>query len=358
MSFTTKGGWFQLFSRVMSQDSTKLAVVEKPSSILNVQVERELDPVAAIPTTPTQVSSLTPSAKGFATFQFNAVPNAEFYRVVQHVGASYLTSAWISATACGVPGGSGVGSLLSDTAVAAGTHSWAIQAKSALGMSALSGYTNFVVTLPVPTVVSPYGISWGSLPVLNTMTPTMQFSAVAEATSYLIKVVDATLVVTMIIPVTAAETGVPAGTGTGSYVLPRMLSVDGSIWSIAAKWDAVASAYSPVSYFQLVSPSSTVLTPGSLAVTPITTSTTPTLQFNALAEATEYQVKIYHSATTTATVLPWITATAAGVPGGTGTGSYAISTPLSPGLNSWKVRAKWGTAIGSYNTVWQYILVQ
>ena len=95
--------------------------------------------VGAPPASPTPIG---PSGSGISatpTYTFNAVSGATsyyYYRWNSVTGGFY--SRVYTATECGVPSGTGVGSILEPNTLAAGSYYWGIVAQNSSGSSALS----------------------------------------------------------------------------------------------------------------------------------------------------------------------------------------------------------------------------
>jgi hypothetical protein len=204
--------------------------------------------VGSIPAKPIPISPTGTGISATPTYTFNAVAYADSYRIYHRNSAGTVTySAWFTATAAGVPAGTGVGSITETGVVLpSDTYTWAVQAKNVLGTGSWSDTKSFFVgTAPVaPVPIAPVGT--GISP-----TPTYTFNAVSNATSYRIYRWDATTKTNYYSRwYTATEAGVPTGTGVGSITEAGVvLPADRYAWGIQARNGGGTSPLSSVLTF-------------------------------------------------------------------------------------------------------------
>ena len=301
-----------------------------------------------VPATPTQIGPSTTISNAFATFTFSAVLGATDYQIIVSNGLSrtFTTSSWYTATSAGVPSGTGTGSILTDIPVPTGTHAWAIQARSTAGSSPLSGYKGYTTFLPTPVQVSAVGAVTSFSPTVS-CTVTYTMSAILGATGYQVMDYDpATGVWTASPWYTPAQASAVSGVGNAVLTItnPSLALTPGQhAWYVRIQYGALIGLPSAVTWYNITTPVATqvsafVLTPG-----------TPTVTFNAVAGATDYQIGVYNGVTGSTTYSRWFTSTEAGVSGETGLGSITLESPITPlasGLYAWNIRARFGSTVG------------
>ena len=298
------------------------------------------------PSAPAQIAPSGNIIQSVPAFTFTAIPSATDYQIVFHDGATYTTSAWFTASSAGVGSGTGTGSYTwTGTPLTFGSYSWAITARSAVGAGTTSTYMPFtVVPLAAPTPVGPSGT-------LVIASPTYSFGAVSGATDYQVVLSNSAGVFTTSAWFTASSAGVPSGTGTGTYAQPTPLPIDSYSWAVQARNATGPGVQSPFMAFSVVGPNA----PAQIGPSGNTPITTPVFTFTAVANATDYQVLLTSGATTTTSA--WVTATSAGVPAGTGTGSITWGSDLALGNYTWTIRAQNTVGVGSFSPLMGFSLV-
>ena len=286
-----------------------------------------LVPLAPIAITPNgNPSSSTP------IYTFNAVLGATGYMFTNFnssTGAYY--SRWYTAVECGIPTGTGVGSILQPNALADGVYSWGIYAHNSAGISAISNELNFTIGI-LPSAPTPYGPSGSGI----TTTPTYTFSAVPGATGYRFTNFSSSTGAYYSRWYTAAECGVPSGTGVGRIVQPTPLPDGVYSWGVYAE---NVVGVSPLSTELIFTVGAVPIAPTPIGPTGAGISNTPTFTFNAVQGATGYMFTTF-SSLTGAYYSRWYTAAECGVPSGTGVGSIVQPAPLPPGTYSWAINAR------------------
>ena len=314
-----------------------------------------------VPATPTPVTPNPTNYNAFATFQFGASLGATDYQVIISNGVTrtFATSAWFTATSAGVPAGTGTGTILSDIPVAAGTHAWAILARSTAGSSPLSAYNVFRVVLPTPTLVSPItGNVTNANPSVNS-TFTFTFTPVIGATDYQVTVWNYGGVGSTSSPwVSAAGVGAPNGTGVATITLSAPVVSGYCVWQVTPRYGSVLGSSSPIALFVLVSPMVQLASPLFVSVTNPNpgSSATVTFTFTAIPYATDYQVSVWNYGAATMTSSAWITAADVGAPAGSGSGSITLSAPLNPGTCVWQIKPRFGSVVGTLSNYGYFIL--
>jgi hypothetical protein len=282
-----------------------------------------------LPGAPTPVAPAGTIYTPTPEFTFNAAANVAQYRIILWNAANgYTTNAWVNAADAGVPSGTGVGSIALGT-LPAGYHAWAVQSQNPYGLSSRSIFTGFYVNLipGTPTSLAPAGT-------IATFSPAFTFNAVANATQYRIILWDAVSGYSTNAWVNAATAGVPTGSGTGTIALGSM-APGYHAWAIQAQSPYGLSDRSAFIGFT-INPQAVTPTPvgpsGSVA------TLTPTFTFGASSNATDYRIILW-DATNGYSTNAWVSAAAAGVPAGTGTGSITIG-PLTAGYHAWAVQSQ------------------
>jgi peptidyl-Asp metalloendopeptidase len=265
------------------------------------------------------------------TYTWYAVSNATYYELyVSDSATSGKIAYWYTASAVGCPSGTGTCSLTPSTALASGAATWWIDTYNSYGYGPWSSGMAFNVSGGVPgaaTLISPSGT-------ISTTMPTYTWYAVSNATWYGLWVNDSATSGKIQTWYTASAVGCPSGTGTCSVTPSTTLASGSAMWWIDTY---NSSGYGPWSsgmafYISggggvpgaatLISPSGTV------------TYVTPTYTWNAVSNATSYQLWVTDSATS-GKIATWYTASAVGCPSGTGTCSITPTTALSPGSATW-----------------------
>ncbi|MBF0108988.1 MAG: cadherin repeat domain-containing protein [Magnetococcales bacterium] len=277
------------------------------------------------------VATLTPS------FSWGAVQGATHYRLRVTDATSSLVidqTYTIAATSCS--SGSGSCSIAPGTTLAIGKGTWTIMAlhTSNSTQSAESGRTSFSITQPAstpgtPTLIAPTGA-------VTSLTPTFSWTAASDANGYILKVTDASQTTATRI-VSATQAGCPTTGATCATTFPNPFTAGAGSWTVQA-YNSETNLNGTVS--SSLSFTLSVEVVGTIIVSPTgnTYDRSPTLTWNAVADATQYLVKIVSTHAIPQTFHNQIyTPTQAGCAAGTGNCSVTPSIELNPGGYLWSV---------------------
>ncbi len=191
---------------------------------------------------------------------------------------------------------------------------------------------NFTFTAPIPAApigISPTGVGIGT-------TPTYTFNAVFGATDYSLSVWSSATGSMVTRWYTAAEAGVPLGTGIGSIAQTTPLAAGPYVWYVRARNSAGVSPWNTPLPFNV---GTVPDVPSQIGPSGLGISVTPSFTFNAVSGAVDYQVSVWSQATGSV-LSQWFTAAQVGAPSGTGVGTIAQVTPLAFGPYVWFVHAR------------------
>jgi len=150
---------------------------------------------------------------------------------------------------------------------------------------------------------------------------------------------------------TATSLGLANGVGTGVVVWQTPLLSGAYVWTVVAK-SFVGATYGNFISFSIGAPGTpTRISPRGAILTNV-----PTFSFGAVAGATEYQVILFAAGSGLYSTSVWFSASSAGVPAGTGTGSYTWSSPLNDGTYAWTIVARAGGLSGTFGSFVYFVV--
>ncbi|MBF0631611.1 MAG: cadherin domain-containing protein [Magnetococcales bacterium] len=277
------------------------------------------------------VASLTPS------FSWSAVQGASHYRLrVTDASNSMVIDQTYTIAATSCSSGSGTCSISPGTTLAGGSGYWTIMALHTTNntQSAESSRLNFTLTQApttpgTPTLIAPSGA-------VTTLSPTFSWNAASNANGYIVKVTDASAN-TFTRTLSATQGGCQTTGTTCATTFPNPFVAGAGSWTVQAynsDSNLTGTVSDPLSF------TLSVAVPTTIMVSPAgnTYDRSPTLTWNAIADATQYLVKIVNTQTIPQTFLNQIyTTTQAGCASGTGQCSVTPSIELTPGTYIWSV---------------------
>jgi len=313
-----------------------------PTRTFTVASSTTTAPTPAPTTFPTPVAPVGTITSATPTFSWSAVPNATTYFLgVSDAQKSGVVQQAYSAAAVGCAAGTGTCSVTPAVSLATGTANWAVVASSSAGDGPWSPTRSFTVGSPTPaptpvpttapTLVAPVGTT-------TSATPTFNWSAVPNAATYFLSVVDAKQAKIVQQVYTAAAVGCSSGTGGCSVTPAVTLSPGTTTWAVVASNSSGDGPWSATRSFTVGTPvpttSPTLLAP----INTTTTSATPTFSWSAVPNATTYYLSV-SDAQQSGVVRQVYSAATLGCGAGTGTCSITPGVTLASGTASWAVVA-------------------
>jgi uncharacterized protein (DUF1800 family) len=283
------------------------------------------------------------------TYQWNAVADASWYYLWVNDSTGNKIKKWYTAAEVGCPNGSGTCSVTSTTVLKQGMGKWWILTWNSTGYGNWSSALQFNTAseaLPVAaSLVSPNGN-------ITKATPTYQWNAVSNATWYYLWVNDSTgnKIKKWY---TAEEVGCSSGVDRCSITSKTALNAGSAKWWIQT-WNSTGyGPWSTASLFMLDSSNipvaaSLILPKGEIA------DTTPTYQWNAVANATWYYLWVNDS--TGNRIKKWYTAEQVGCNSGTGICSITSTEVLKQGTGQWWVRTWSRSGYGPWSSALTYLV--
>jgi hypothetical protein len=303
-------------------------------------------PIPHPPPTPTLISPSGEIADTTPTYIWYAVLTSTWYCLYVNDSTGNKIQQWHSAEACGCPSGTGTCSV-SPTTEVIGSCQWYIQAYNPAGFGPWSAPLSFTTPIPptppvAATPVSPSGT-------ITDTTPTYTWNPVSNATWYCLYVNDSSG--NKISQwYAASDAGCPDGIGTCS-VTPTTEVIGSCQWWIRTYNSAGYGPWSTPLTFTVPPPSAATLVSPSGTIA----DTTPTYTWNAVSDATWYQ--LYVNGSTGKKIQQWYMADACGCASGTGTCSvtptievisscqWYIQTYNPAGFGSWSAPLSFTTPI-------------
>ncbi len=269
------------------------------------------------------------------TYSWFAVPSSTWYYLWVNDSSSSTgkIKEWYTAEQAGCASGAGVCSVAPSTALATGRCTWWIQTWINNSAGPWSDGKDFSVSLSAPPgkaiLISPSGNIQSNL-------TTYTWNAVAGSTWYQLWVSDSTASPKILNWYKAVDAGCASGVGTCSVTPASRVAPGQAQWWIQTWNSAGYGPWSDGMTFTVsgsgVPGKATLISPsGSIA------TTTPTYVWNAVSNATWYQLWVDDSSSS-AKIKAWLTSAQAGCASGTGNCSITVSTPLSPGACQWWIQ--------------------
>lgn len=187
---------------------------------------------SAIPTTPTLIAPTGAVSTLSPTFTWNSSSYANSYIVKVTDASNGTVTSIVSAAQGGCESSGSTCTTRFANPFVAGPGSWTVQAfNSVSGLSgAVSNSLSFVLSPDVPSTIqiSPKGDIYDT-------SPTLTWTAVADATKYLVKIktTQSTSMTYLQQTYTPAEAGCPDGTGQCSVTPSIQLGLGGYLWSVS-----------------------------------------------------------------------------------------------------------------------------
>jgi uncharacterized repeat protein (TIGR02543 family) len=271
-----------------------------------------------------------------ATYKWTAVAEASWYRVwVNDSYAAPKITDWLTAAQAGCAAGTGTCSTTPEVGLDPGSYRWWVQCWNDFG-SVWSDPMSFTVisTPPAAVLVSPSGT-------VSTNKPTFKWNAVATASWYQLWVNDSYATAKIKdLWLTAAQAGCAAGSGT-CLVTPDIALGAGSYRWWIQTWNE--SGYGPWSMGLSFTVPNMVGPPGKATlVSPsgVASSNMPTYTWNAVANASWYQLWVNDAATASGSwkIKKWYTSAESQCASGSGKCSVAPTAALAPGTATWWIQ--------------------
>jgi len=292
-------------------------------------------------TPPAQVTTVSPSgtiANARPTFTWNAVNGATAYNLLIRTSAGATVSyTAVTSAAAGCSAGTGPCSTPSPVALADGNYEWSISAQNSAGVSPWSTSRAFTVSVTpaVPATPAP-GNPVGTI---ATLTPMYLWTPSPGATSYNVRVQNATGTLVTNVTLTLAQALCPKNTGACGYTQTTPLADNvAHTWRVSATNSGGTSALSaPRSFTPSVAATvPAVPVPGSPGGTITTLS--PMYLWTPSPGATSYTVRVMDGATPVFTTA--LTLVEALCPRNTGACGYTSPVTLTSGRTyTWQVSA-------------------
>ena len=293
--------------------------------------------VGTVPEAPTVISPQGTTTNNRPRYSWNAVATALFYGLEVRRGSDIVLDTSYSLTSYSLQGArcaAGTGTCLVvprwPKILFAGAHSVRVRAWNLNGFSPWSESLHFTVINRPPgkaTLISPQGTTADT-------TPTYSWNAVATATRYYLRVGRGS---NQVIGTwyTATQAGCAAGTGTCRITPSTALQRYYHTWWIDT-WNRSGKGprSSLVSFDVDDAPGATTL----ISPRGMTTDTTPTYRWNAVATATAYYLGVNRGSNKV--IGTWYTAAQTGCAARTGTCSLTPSTALQSGDHTWWIQTK------------------
>ena len=268
------------------------------------------------------------------TYSWNAVADATSYRLWVDRGTDQVRRTWYTAAQAGCAAGTGTCTVTPGTVLQNSVHTWRIRARTPQAVGLWSDRLDFAVnSAPGKATFIPHlrhGLT------TRDTTPTYRWNAVSAATSYYLEVGR------IYYPIfgiwyTAEQAGCATGTGTCEVTPSRVLREGFHTWRIQTRNRHGTGPWSEKDFFK-VDPSPGAVT--LLSPQGPTTDTTPTYRWNAVANATYYQLWFRRGSHRTTGGLSY-PAQSAGCGTGTGICSIEPRTFLQEGAHTWWI-LPWG----------------
>ncbi len=272
------------------------------------------------------LSTNTPS------FVWNAVAGTTSYylSVVNYSTGAMYYSANLTPAAAGCAAGTGTCTVSPGVTLPTGVAKWSVLASP----SNISGEAKITVPAPAlstPVTISPTGTTSG-------VTPSFSWNAVQGATSYRLRVIDATKATVIDQTLTSTAVSCASGTGTCSVSPGVTLALGSGYWTVMAlnTTNNTQSAESGQKTFTIVTAATTPGVPTLVSPNGATVSLSPVFTWNATTNADGYTIRVTDSSSTTVTRS--ISATLAGCATAT-TCTYSFPATFAAGSGTWTVQA-------------------
>ena len=290
---------------------------------------------------PGAITSMSPSGNLSTTlpsFTWNAVSDATTYEIyiADPAGVVQKLRQTLSATQAGCATNTGACTFTPASALEVGPASWWVRGQNAAGNGPWSsgvGITISAGALPgAVTSMSPSGN-------VTTALPTFTWNALSDATGYEIYIADPTGAVQKLrLTLSAADAACATGTGTCSFTPTSALDLGVASWWMRAK---NAAGNGPWSSGVVISISAGPLPAAVTSMSPSgnVSTTLPTFTWNAVSDATAYEIYIADPTGAVQKLRLTLSAAQAGCPTGTGSCTFTPASALEVGVASWWMRA-------------------
>jgi hypothetical protein len=283
------------------------------------------------------------------TYKWNAVKNASWYYLWVNDSTGNKIQKWYTAEQAGCANGLDTCSVTSTTILKKGAAKWWVRTWNSTGYGKWSSALAFNTASEHPPVAAPLVSPNGSI---TKTTPTYQWNAVINATWYYLWVNDSTgnKIKKWY---TAEQAGCSNGAEVCSITSTTPLKEGSAKWWIQT-WNSIGyGAWSSPLTFTLTSnhlpgAASLLLPKGEI------TDTTPTYQWNAVANVTWYYLWVNDS--TGNKIQKWYTAKQANCSNGTGNCSITSTETLTQGAGKWWVRTWNDSGYGPWSSALNYQL--